>query len=59
MTDPLDDLVDAYAATLGIPVAPEWNAEVRNQLQVVLRHGALVAAFPLPDETEPAPVFRA
>ena len=30
-----------------------------GQLQVILRHGALVAEFPLPDELEPAPVFKA
>ena len=59
MADPLDEIIDAYANALGIPVKPEWKAEVRNQLQVTLRHGALVAAFPLPDETEPAPVFEA
>ena len=59
MADPLDEIIDADANALGIPVKPEWKAEVRNQLQVTLRHGALVAAFPLPDETEPAPVFEA
>ena len=32
---------------------------VRGHLQVTLRHGALVAAFALPDDAEPAPVFRA
>ena len=32
---------------------------VRGHLQVTLRLGALVAAFALPDDAEPAPVFKA
>ena len=52
-------MVDAGAQVLGIPLEPQWKAEVKVQLQVILRHGALVAEFPLPDELEPAPVFKA
>jgi hypothetical protein len=59
MADPLDDMVNAVAQALGIPLEPQWRAEVKTQLQVILRHGALVAEFPLPDELEPAPVFKA
>ncbi len=59
MADPLDDMVNAGAQALGIPLEPQWTAEVKTQLQVILRHGALVAEFPLPDELEPAPVFKA
>ncbi len=59
MADPLDDMVDAGAQVLGISLEPQWKAEVKVQLQVILRHGALVAEFPLPDELEPAPVFKA
>ena len=59
MADPLDDMVEAGAHALGIPLAPEWKAEVKTQMQVILRHAALVAEFPLPDELEPAPVFKA
>jgi hypothetical protein len=59
MTDPFDALIDTGAQTLGIPLRPEWKAEVKVQLQVILRQGALVAEFPLPDDTEPAPVFEA
>jgi hypothetical protein len=59
MADPLDDMVNAGARALGIPLEAQWTAEVKTQLQVILRHGALVAEFPLPDELEPAPVFKA
>ena len=59
MADPLDKLVDAGAQALDIPLEPAWKAEVRTQLQVILRHGAAVAEFPLPDDIEPAPVFKA
>lgn len=59
MSDPLDDTIDSCAAALRLPVKSEWKAEVKIQLQVILRHGALVSEFPLPDETEPAPVFKA
>ena len=57
--DPLDKMIDVGARALGIPVEPQWKLEVRSQLQTILRHGAMVAEFPLPDETEPAPVFKA
>jgi hypothetical protein len=59
MTDPLDDMIEAATGALRIPVDPSWQAEVKSQLQTILRHGALVAEFPLPDEIEPAPVFKA
>ena len=59
MADPLDDMVDAAAQALGIALEPQWRAEVKTQLQVTLRHGALVAEFSLPDDAEPAPVFKA
>ena len=44
----------AHSARAGV----EGRGE-RRQLQVILRHGALVAEFPLPDDAEPAPVFKA
>jgi len=59
MSDALDETIDTFAAALRLAVEPEWKAEVKVQLQVILRHGALVIEFPLPDETEPAPVFKA
>lgn len=59
MSDPLDDLIDAAARTLDLPIEPAWKAAVKTNLQVTLRHGAHVAEFKLPDDAEPAPVFVA
>ena len=59
MPDPLDDLVDSAARALDLPIAPEWKAAVKMNLQVNLQHGAHVAEFKLPDDAEPAPVFVA
>ena len=56
---PLDDFIAAAAATLDLPLDPAWQASIKAHLEVTLRHAATVAEFPLPDEAEPAPVFRA
>ncbi len=58
-TDPLDDFIDAAAQALQLPIAPEWKASVKANLAVTLKHAATVAEFPLPDDAEPAPVFKA
>jgi hypothetical protein len=57
--DALDDFIDAAARALGLPVEPQWRPAIKANLDVTLRLGALVAAFELPDEAEPAPVFGA
>jgi Protein of unknown function (DUF4089) len=57
--DPLDDYIDAAAKALALPVEDAWKPMVRANLEVSLRLGRLVDEFPLPDETEPASVFRA
>jgi hypothetical protein len=57
--DQLDALIDASAAALALPIAPEWKPAIRANLAVTLRLAAMVAEFPLPDEAEPAPVFEA
>ena len=59
MPDPLDELIDAAARVLELPIEPEWKAAVKVNLQVTLRHGAHVAEFALPDDAEPAPVYVA
>jgi hypothetical protein len=55
----LDDLIEAAARLLAMPVDPAWVPAIRGNLDVTLKLAALVAAFRLPDEAEPAPVFRA
>lgn len=56
---PLDDFIAAAAVVLDLPLDPAWQGAVRANLEVTLRHAATVAEFPLPDEAEPAPIFRA
>ena len=57
--DPLDDFIQAGAHSLGLKIDKAWLPVVRRDLQVTLRHGALVGGFALPDDAEPAPVFQA
>jgi len=59
MPDHLDAYIDAAAQALGIPVQPEWKPAVRANLEVTFRLAALVGEKELPDDAEPAPVFRA
>ncbi len=55
----LDALIDAGTALLGITVDPAWRDAIRTNLAVTLSLAATVDAFPLPDDADPAPVFRA
>ena len=57
--DPIDDLVAASAQALGLTIEPTWRGGVKFNLRLILRIGALVDEFPLPDDAEPAPVFDA
>jgi len=58
-SDPLDDFLLAAARTLELPLEEAWQPAVKANLAVTLTHAATVAEFALPDEAEPAPVFRA
>jgi len=57
--DPLDEFIAAGGRALDLKIDKAWMPAVRGHLQVTLRHGALVAGFALPDDAEPAPVFKA
>ncbi len=57
--DELDAMIAASARALDLAIAPEWIPAVRANLDVTLRLGALVAALPLDDETEPASIYAA
>ena len=58
-TDPIDSYIDSAAAALGIPIQPEWRPEIRANLDVTFKLAALVGEKELPDDAEPAPVFKA
>jgi len=55
----LDDFITASARALALPVDPAWYPAIRANLETTLRLAAVVAEFALPDDAEPAPVFRA
>jgi 1-carboxybiuret hydrolase subunit AtzG-like len=55
----LDDFIVAAAAALGLPLEEDWKPAVKANLEVTLRLAAIVTEFKLPDDAEPAPVFRA
>jgi Protein of unknown function (DUF4089) len=54
-----DDFITASALALALPVDPSWYPAVRTNLEVTWKLAALVSEFALPDDAEPAPVFRA
>ncbi len=55
----LDQFIASAAAALGLPLEEAWKPAVKANLDVTLRHAATVAEFNLPDDAEPAPVFKA
>jgi hypothetical protein len=57
--DFIDSLVAASAAALHLPTDPAWLAGIKFNLQLILKHAALVDEFQLPDDADPAPVFHA
>ena len=58
-SDHLDAYIDSAAAALGIPLDPAWKPAIRANLDVTFRFAALVGEKELPDDAEPAPVFKA
>ena len=57
--DPLDEFIAAASRVLEIPLEPEWLPAVKTNLAVTLKHAAVVAELDLPDDAEPAPIFKA
>jgi 1-carboxybiuret hydrolase subunit AtzG-like protein len=57
--DAIDMLVKANATALGLTLDPAWHEAIAFNLRLIMRHAALVEGFALPDDAEPAQVFRA
>ena len=55
----IESLMMAQAEALRLTIDPAWRDGVKFHLQLVLSHAARVDEFALPDEAEPAAVFRA
>ena len=53
-----DAYIDAAGSLLGLPIDPVHRPGVVVNLERIAQMAALVMEFELPDETEPAPVFR-
>lgn len=51
--------VAAAAALLRLPLDPAWASGIADNFGVLNAAAERVAAFPLPDEAEAAPVFEA
>ena len=54
-----DIYVEQAAKLLGIPLTDEMRGPARGNLETAERLARLVLDYPLADEREPAPVFRA
>ncbi len=50
--------VERLAALIGLPIEAESRAAVAEILAGLLTAARLLAEFPLPDDVEPAPIFR-
>jgi Protein of unknown function (DUF4089) len=59
LSDFLDVLIAANAQALGLTIDPAWHDSIKLNLGLILRLAALFDSFPLPDDTEPGPVFHA
>jgi Protein of unknown function (DUF4089) len=55
----LDTFIDSAAQALDLPIEPKWKPSVRANLDVILKLAALVGEKELPDDAEPAPVYKA
>lgn len=58
-TDTFDDYLDGAARALRLPIAADWRPAVIANLATLFAFADLVDAFELPDETPPAPIYRA
>ena len=57
--DPLDPYVEAAALALDLKLEAAWKPMIKANLAVTLAFARMFDDLPLPDDTEPAPVFMA
>ncbi|MBV1688486.1 DUF4089 domain-containing protein [Novosphingobium sp. G106] len=53
-----EDTLIGLAGFAGIEIAPEYRAGVIRNLEILAAQAALLAAAPVDQRVEPAPVFR-
>lgn len=56
---PLTNLIDPMAEALALPIEASWKPSIRANLEVTFKLAALVTEFELPDDAEPAAIFKA
>jgi hypothetical protein len=60
MTDSqLNDMIEAGAAALDLPIEPAWRDAVRGHLRGLLQAGAVVMRAELPDSMDAAEILLA
>lgn len=59
MADKLDEFITIASSALDLPLEEAWQPALKANLEVTLKLANLVAEFPLPDEAEPAPIYKA
>ena len=56
--DTLETEIRQAATALDLDIPSECLPAVAVHVRILRQHGATVMAFPIDDDTEPAPVFR-
>ena len=56
--DDLDHYIEAAARMLALPLDQASRPAVKANLATIFAFAEPVEAFPLPDDAEPAPIFR-
>jgi hypothetical protein len=57
--DPLSDLIEPNGHLFELNIEPASKPAVRANLQIIFRQATLFMAFELPDDAEPAAIFKA
>jgi hypothetical protein len=57
--DPLCDHIEPGGHLFELNIEPAWKPAIHANLQVIFRQAALFMAFELPDDAEPASIFKA
>jgi len=58
-SDDLTTLIDASGRAFALTIEPAWRPAIHANLRVIFGQAALFMAFELPDDAEPAPIFKA
>ena len=54
-----EDYVTSSAKALGLSLEPSWKEGASQNIETIFKLAAALEAFELPDDIEPAPIFKA